>query len=391
MTCIIMLIYSLTNDNYIMNKLKTGIVGCGKVAHLHAKALVELEQSEFLAISSRSEANRNEFASKYKVKAYINVEEMVQTEKLDVVIVCTPHPAHTEPAVIAMESGAHVLVEKPMAACLADCDEMIKASESRSKILGVVSQRRFYESSMRIRRAIDDGKIGRPVLGIVYMLSWRDEAYYRSDTWRGKWIEEGGGVLVNQAPHQLDMLQWYMGEPEELFGIWTNLNHPYIEVEDTAIAVIRFSGGGLGNIILSNSQKPGIYTKVHIHGENGASVGVQTDIGSMFVAGMNGIQEAPYNDIWTIPGEENCPEVWKEQDDAFFKSINPMEYYIQLQVEDFLFAVLNHGKPMISGEEGRKTIELFTAVYRSQRDDRPVKWPLKPEKDKEDFDGRVLI
>jgi len=374
-----------------MHKLKTGIAGCGKVAHLHAKALVNLEQSEFLAVASRSETNRNDFASKYKVKAYVNVEDMVKTEKLDLLIVCTPHPAHKEPAITAMESGAHVLVEKPLASCLADCDEMIRTSRRTGKILGVVSQRRFYESCKRIKKAMDDGKIGRPVLGIVYMLSWRDQAYYRSDPWRGKWDGEGGGILVNQAPHQLDLLQWYMGEPAELFGIWTNLNHPYIEVEDTALTIIRFKNGGIGNIVLSNSQKPGIYTKVHIHGDNGASVGVQTDVGSMFVAGMTGIQEAPYNDIWTIPGEENYPEVWKEQDNAFFSSINPMEYYIQLQVEDFISAINDNRKPLISGEEGRITVELFTAVYRSQRDGKPVKWPLEPEKDKTDFDGRMRI
>ncbi len=374
-----------------MHKLKTGIAGCGKVAHLHAKALVNLEQSEFLAVASRSETNRNDFASKYKVKAYVNVEDMVKTEKLDLLIVCTPHPAHKEPAITAMESGAHVLVEKPLASCLADCDEMIRTSRRTGKILGVVSQRRFYESCKRIKKAMDDGKIGRPVLSIVYMLSWRDQAYYRSDPWRGKWDGEGGGILVNQAPHQLDLLQWYMGEPAELFGIWTNLNHPYIEVEDTALTIIRFKNGGIGNIVLSNSQKPGIYTKVHIHGDNGASVGVQTDVGSMFVAGMTGIQEAPYNDIWTIPGEENYPEVWKEQDNAFFSSINPMEYYIQLQVEDFISAINDNRKPLISGEEGRITVELFTAVYRSQRDGKPVKWPLEPEKDKTDFDGRMRI
>ncbi len=111
----------------------------------------------------------------------------------------------------------------------------------------------------------------------------------------------------------------------------------------------------------------------------------------MFVAGMTGIQEAPYNDIWTIPGEENYPEVWKEQDHSFFSRINPMEYYIQQQVEDFIFAINDHRKPFISGEEGRITVELFTAVYRSQRDGKPVKWPLEPEIDKKDFDGRMII
>ena len=109
----------------------------------------------------------------------------------------------------------------------------------------MVSQRRFYEPCQRIRRAIDADKIGKPVLGIATLLGWRGQEYYQSDPWRGKWTEEGGGVLVNQAPHQLDLLQWYMGPIDELFGYWDNLNHPYIEVEDTAIAVLRFKSNGL--------------------------------------------------------------------------------------------------------------------------------------------------
>ncbi|KPK84041.1 MAG: oxidoreductase [Bacteroides sp. SM23_62_1] len=372
-----------------MDKFKTGIVGCGKVAHLHAKALKNIDESLFVAVASRSESNRYVFASTYDVKVYMDVSEMVTSEKLDMVIICTPHPYHKEPAIDAMKSGAHVLIEKPMAACLADCDEMISMSKTTGKLLGVVSQRRFYEPCVRIKKAIDEQKIGKPVLGVVYMLSWRDEAYYLSDPWRGKWKEEGGGVLVNQAPHQLDLLQWFMGDIEELYGVWRNFNHPYIEVDDTAAAIIKFKQGGIGNIIMSNSQNPGIYTKVHIHGDKGYSVGVQTDTGSMFVAGMTGILEAPYNDIWTIPGEERYPERWREKENAFFREINSMEYYIQLQVDDFISAIINKRKPMISAEEGRKTVELFTAIYRSQRDNSPVKWPLNPESGRRDFDGRI--
>ena len=144
-----------------------------------------------------------------------------------------------------------------------------------------------------MKDAIDAGKIGVPVLGTVVMLGWRDEAYYKSDPWRGRWDTEGGGVLINQAPHQLDMLQWYMGsEIEEVYGIWKNFNHPYIEVEDSAVAIIKFKSGGIGNLIVSNSQKPGLYGKVHVHGSNGASVGVQTDSGSMFIVGSDFNQRA---------------------------------------------------------------------------------------------------
>jgi len=139
--------------------------------------------------------------------------------------------------------------------------------------LGVISQRRWFPAVRRVREAIDAGKIGVPALGQVIMLGWRDEAYYRSDPWRGSWAGEGGGVLANQAPHQLDLMQWFMGPIAEVCAYWDNLNHPYIEVEDTAIAIFRCQNGALGNILVSNSQKPGIYAKVHVHGRSGASLG----------------------------------------------------------------------------------------------------------------------
>jgi predicted dehydrogenase len=220
------------------------------------------------------------------------------------------------------------------------------------------------------------------------MLGWRDEAYYKSDPWRGTWMGEGGGVLVNQAPHQLDMLQWFMGEIEECYGRWSNLNHPYIEVEDTANAILKFKNGAVANILVSNSQKPGIFGKVHVHGENGASLGVQTDGGAMFVAGMSPILEPPVNDLWTVPGEEHMLEQWVKADSDFFYQLsNPMDYFHERNIEDFLKAVMEGREPMITGESGRVTVEIFTAIYRSTRDGRPVKWPLTAE-NRTDFDGR---
>jgi predicted dehydrogenase len=208
------------------------------------------------------------------------------------------------------------------------------------------------------------------------MYGWRDQPYYKSDPWRGSWKGEGGGVLVNQAPHQLDLLQWYMGPVDELFGYWDNLNHPYIEVEDTAIAVLRFKNGALGNIVVSNSQNPALYGRVYVHGSNGATVGVQTDGGAMFIAGMSSITEPPINDLWTVPGEQELLKQWQKEDSDFFLSINPMEYYHQLQIAEFLQAVINSRDPLITGEEGRKTVEIFTALYRSQRERQPIKFPL---------------
>lgn len=289
----------------------------------------------------------------------------------------TPHPNHTI-AIKAMEAGAHVLIEKPLASTLKDCNAIIEASKKYNKKTGVVSQRRWYPAVKRAKKAIDDGKIGKPVLGTVTMLGWRDENYYKSDPWRGSWDAEGGGVLVNQAPHQLDLFQWFMNdEIVELYGVWKNLNHPYIEVEDTALAIVKFKNGAIGNILVSNSQKPGIYGNIHIHGSSGATVGVQTESGAMFIAGVTSISEPPINDLWTIPNEESNIEKWKQEDLDFFKTIDPVEHYIRLQNRDFILAVLNDTKPLVTAEEGRKTVEIFTAIYESTKNNIPVKWPLK--------------
>jgi len=370
---------------------KTGIIGCGKVAHLHAQALQNLQESDFVAVWSRTAENAVKFADQYSVRPYNDIHQMVKNEKLDLVIICNPHPYHRGSAVEAMESGAHVLVEKPLASSLEDCDAMIGSSRETGCKIGVISQRRWYAPVARVKKAIEEGKIGLPVLGTINMLGWRDEAYYQADAWRGNWDQEGGGVLVNQAPHQLDLLLWYMGEIDELFGIWGNLNHPYIEVDDTALAIIKFKNGALGNIVVSNSEKPGIYGKVQIHGKNGASVGVQTDGGAMFIAGISGIQEPPINDLWTVQGEELMLEEWIAQDSSFFESINPEVFYMERQIEDYLSAISDNRDPLVTGKDGRRVVELFTAIYRSTRDNKPIKFPLSPELDKTDFDGRKSV
>lgn len=370
-----------------MIKLKTGIIGCGKVAHTHARVLSRIPESSFTAVFSRSTERGAAFAAEYGVKAYTDLQELLN--HLDMIIICTPHPFHTAPAVQAAETGVHVLVEKPLASSLTHCDAMISAAGNSRVKLGTISQRRFYSPVMRVKKAVESGKIGEPVLGMVTMLGWRDQAYYNSDEWRGTWKGEGGGVLVNQAPHQLDLLQWYMGPIDELFGYWENLNHPYIEVDDTAIAVIRFKNGALGSITVSNAQKPGIYGKVHVHGKNGASVGVQTDSGAMFIAGMTTIADPPLNDLWTVPGEKEMLAKWEKEDSDFFKTIDATEYYHELQIRDFLTAVIDNREPAVTGQEGRKTVELLTAIYRANRDRKPVKFPLKAEDGHNDFDGRL--
>lgn len=360
-----------------MEQLRTGIVGCGKVGDFHAKAYAELAQSEFAAVCDANQGRAQAFAERYGVKAYTSVAEMCQDAELDAVSICTPHPLHAQPAIEAANCGCHVLIEKPLAASLEDCDAIIAAEKRNHITIGTMVQRRFYRPCMRIRQALDEGKLGRPVLGMVTMLGWRDKNYYSSDAWRGTWNGEGGGVLVNQAPHQLDLLLWYMGEVDEVYGVWKNLNHPYIEVEDTAVAIVKFKNGGIGNIVVSNSQNPALYGKVHIFGENGASVGVQTDGGAMFIAGMTCITQPPVNDLWTISEEEKMLSTWQQEDRDFFNHIDSMYHYHKEQIKDFLIAVQKGRRPFVDATEGRRTVELFTAIYRSTQTNKVIKFPLR--------------
>ncbi len=369
-------------------QVRTGLVGCGKVGLTHALALAALPQSRFSAVCDANFERATEYAERFGVRAYRDVAEMVAAERLGMVSICTPHPLHADGVVAAASAGAHMLVEKPLAADLAACDRAIAAGRAAGVNVGVMSQRRWYRPVARLRRAIDDGKIGLPILAAVTVLGWRDEAYYRSDPWRGRWSTEGGGVLVNQTPHQLDLLLWLMGPVADLYGQWANFNHPFIEVEDTAVAVIRFQSGALATLMLSNSQNPGLYGRIHVHGSNGATVGVQTEGGSMFISGITTEVDPPINDLWTIPGEQDLLPVWQEEDRRAAQQEDPLTFYHERQIEDFLGAIIENRPPAVDAESGRRVVELFTALYRSQRDGRPLTFPLAAEQGA-DYDGRL--
>jgi UDP-N-acetyl-2-amino-2-deoxyglucuronate dehydrogenase len=356
-----------------MNRVRTALAGCGKVGQIHARALGTLPESEFVAACDVDIARAAALAEPFGITPYANVPEMLAEARVQALLIATPHPLHAEAAVQAAEAGVHVLVEKPLAASLTDCDAILAAARRTGIKLGVISQRRWYEPVVRMREAIVAGKIGRPVLAVFTMYSWREPSYYQSDPWRGRWDTEGGGVLVNQSPHMLDLLIWLMDDEVDLVsGYWANLNHPTVEVEDSAVAVLRFKNGGLGSIVSSLSQKPGIFTKVHIHGSNGASVGVETDRGATFIAGMTTITEPPLNDLWTIPGEESQLGRFRADDHARFQSIDAVDHYHALQIQDFLRAVIDDRQPLVTGDDGRRVVALFQAIYQSGRERRAV-------------------
>lgn len=354
------------------SEVRLGIVGCGKVAEFHARAIKNLKGCRLAAACGRTRSKVEAFCQKHRIEGYLDLEDMIEKARLDAVTICTPHPSHASLSIRAAQAGCHVLVEKPMAVTVEQCDAMISAAREHKVLLGVLVQRRNYLPCLRIRNAIDAGKIGRPVLGQAIMLGFRSEEYYRSDPWRGTWAGEGGGALVTQASHQIDLLNWYMGEIEAVYGRWANYTHPSIEVEDSAVAVIQYKGGGMAVLLASNCQNPALYGKVHIFGDNGAGVGVQTDGGQMFIAGMSTILTPPVLDLWTVKGEEHLLEQMNAEDTAFFNSVDQMIYFHQRHLENFVNAIKGTEPLLADGEAGRSTVEICQAVYESGRNPQKV-------------------
>jgi predicted dehydrogenase len=353
-------------------QVRFGIVGPGKVSELHATALGRIPGARLVGVAGRNADRARALGRSFGAAAWPSFEGMLSSGQLDALIVCTPHPLHAEHAIAGARAGLHVVVEKPMAVTLADCDAMIAAAASNHVLLSVISQRRWYPAVRRVKAAIDAGRIGEPGLATVEVLGWRGPEYYAVDEWRGTPKGEGGGVLVNQAVHQLDLLRWFLGPVVEIAGQVANLNHPEIEVEDTAVAVVKFSSGALGSIVTSNSQRPGIHANVHVHGRNGASVGVETDRGSSFVAGTS-LPSLARNDLWTIPGEEHLPEDWEAADAEAMSGVDVASHFHELQLRDVVEAILEGGEPEVDGVEGRATVELSAAIYQAHATGLPVR------------------
>ncbi len=213
--------------------VRYALLGYGKVAHLHAQALKSVKDAQLVAVWGRNMEKARQFAQKWKIKAYTDLDQMVKEAKVDAVVVTTVHPLHMEHTLQALDAGLHVMVEKPMALTVRQCDLMIEKAEEKHKKLGVISQRRWYPACQRIRKAIDSGNLGTPVVRQVTMLGWRDKAYYDSDPWRGSWELEGGGVLINQAPTSWIFFVGISGRSQESTPSGTTSLHPYIEVEDS--------------------------------------------------------------------------------------------------------------------------------------------------------------
>jgi predicted dehydrogenase len=346
--------------------VRTGLIGCGKIAAIHAMALASLEESAFVAVCDTDEGRAREVAAKYGVAAegvFTDPEALLRSGLVEAVAVCTPHPSHVAVVVAAAEAGVHVLCEKPIAVSLTGADRMIEAARVAGIKFGVIFQRRWWPAAQRIRAAIDGGKLGQLTLGECVVKIWRSADYFGMDPWRGTWASEGGGVLMNQAVHAIDQFQWFMGPATEVYGKHATLRHGgYIDVEDTAVATVTFANGALGIIQAASTFEPGFGYRVAVHGDSGATVGVWEN-----PEGSQGI-----NDVWTLPSEASFRAVWEWEE----KGKEGFPLFHVKQIQDFLQAVLDDREPAVTGEEARKSLEIILAIYHSSRTGSPVRLPL---------------
>jgi predicted dehydrogenase len=283
-----------------------------------------------------------------------------------VVCVCTPSGAHLEPAVAAARAGKHVVVEKPLEVTLSRCDAVIRACDESGVRLCTIFPSRFTAANIALKQAIEAGRFGRLTLGDTYVKWWRTQQYYDSGGWRGTWDLDGGGALMNQAIHNVDLLQWLMGDVETITALTATLAHERIEVEDTAVAALRFKNGALGVIEAATSAFPGLLKRTEIHGDRGSARVEQDDIT------LWEFQDKVESDDTIIAAMTGKTGFKAGASDP--RGITHVGHRDQLA--DFLRAIDYGGTPLVDGREGRKSVEIIRAIYRSAATKSPVSLPL---------------
>jgi UDP-N-acetyl-2-amino-2-deoxyglucuronate dehydrogenase len=255
-----------------------GIVGAGIISDIHAQAIKAIPDAKLVGVYSPTKNKSQAFADKYNCNSYDTLEALLQVASIDIVCICTPSGIHLDPAIKSINAGKHVVIEKPLEVSLEKCDQIIEAADKANLKTAVIFPSRFYDASQQIRKAIDEKRFGDLALGDAYVKWSRSEAYYQSAAWRGTWLLDGGGALMNQGIHSVDLLQWYMGEVDEVQAVMTNVKHKTIEVEDTVVATLRFANGALGVIQCSTAVFPGALKRIEIMGTTGTAILEESNI-----------------------------------------------------------------------------------------------------------------
>jgi predicted dehydrogenase len=344
-----------------------GIVGCGMISTFHARAIADVRGAKLVAcFDTRAEA-AEKFAAENGCTAYTDLKAMLADPKVEIVTIATPSGAHMEPAVAAARAGKHVIVEKPLEITLKKCDRIIEECAKAGVQLGAIFPSRFHDSSVKLKRAIDAGRFGRLTVGDAYVKWFRTQAYYDSGAWRGTWALDGGGALMNQAIHSVDLLTWLMGPVVEIQANTATLAHERIEVEDVAVATLRFANGALGVLEATTAAYPGYLKRIEIHGSDGSAVLEEEDLKTWDFAKPRKEDQAILEQMRqrkSTGGGASDPAAIGHHGHA-------------MQFRDFVEAVRKNRAPAIDGHEGRRSVEIILGVYKAAETGKTLTLPLK--------------
>jgi UDP-N-acetyl-2-amino-2-deoxyglucuronate dehydrogenase len=350
-----------------MKSLGFGIVGCGMIANFHAEAVKRIRGTKIVACFDTISASADRFAGANPgVKPYHKLEEMLKDPAVDIVTICTPSGAHMDPAVKAANAGKHVVVEKPMEITLARCDAILSACKKNNVQLCPIFPSRFSPANIVLKDAIEDGRFGKLTLGDTYVKWWRTQQYYDQGGWRGTWALDGGGAYMNQAIHNVDLLYWFMGDVAEICGVTSLVAHERIEVEDVGVAALKFKNGAVGTIEATTAAWPGLLKKTEIHGTEGTVIVEQDDILMWQFAKPKAKDKAILEKFAKRVGGTGGAS-----DPKAISYVGHME-----QLKDFVKAIQTGRPPKITGDEGRKAVEIILAIYQSSWTGKRVALPL---------------
>ena len=348
--------------------LGIGIVGCGMIARFHVRALNDIPGTRVAAVFDQIPASaaklQKEVQEQWSIRCDVaaDLDALVKHKDVDVVIITTPSGNHMEPALAAANAKKHVFVEKPMEITTERCDKIIDACDKNQVKLCTIFPSRFGDANQELKAAIVAGRFGRLTLGETTCKWWREQSYYDQGGWRGTWALDGGGALMNQAIHNVDLLLWMMGDVTHIMGFTALLAHERIEVEDSAVACLRFKSGALGVIQATTSVWPGYPKTIAIHGDQGSAVIEQDDL-------------LRWDFKTSKPDDDTLRQRFAQKVGASGGSSNPAAISHvghARQLADFVEAIVANRAPLVDGREGRKAVEVILGVYASQRTGKQV-------------------
>ncbi|MGW1592776.1 Gfo/Idh/MocA family protein [Streptomyces sp. NPDC002343] len=357
-----------------MSRLGFGIIGCGVIGGLHARVLRDhpplAARARLVAVASPSPERARRLAAETGCEA-VGIDTLVHRADIDVVSVCAPSGLHAELGRLALAAGKHVVVEKPVEVTARAADALIEDARRAGRALAVISQRRFDPASRTVRSAIDAGELGTPTSGLVEVPLWRGQSYYDSGDWRGSRALDGGGALLNQGVHAVDLIQWFLGPVVEVAAHTALRGHQGIEVEDVVTATLRHAGGALTSLLATTAAYPGRTTRLAVHGDRGSAV-IDDDELAYFHAAQPGDDTSAYGAYGAgNQAAERRPASSARQRDA--SGLLPAPHGDQLV--DLCDAIAEGRPPLVDGHEARKALLTVLAVYEAARTGTLVRVP----------------